>query len=1036
MKKQLRVLCTLLLFMVASVGWAEESSITYTFQSKSWEAVLGSSQTHANWTSGKDGAGWTASQGVQVTSTASGANATSPISFENVSKVTVEYCTNTSKGKGTILIQVGEGEAKSFSVSAPSSGGTTIKATEFSFNPTETGNVKITVNCTVNSIYIHSITVVYEENTSGKETPTLTLSEPKDAQGVVMTEPFYVGNDIYIYPETNSGGAITCESSDENVLHVIDWGLTHGDPKYVRLVPNKDETATVTFTVAETETYAERTAKLTFTFVKRQTTCEIIYTGITNTDLAQDPKTGKLVGKVTDSSSNTRDSETYPQLFEWASSDPNVATIAEDGTVTLVGAGATTITCNYLGDNVYATSSATYELTVTNSAAPAPITLWSEDFSSYSADDVPSGGTYGYACTSTTKIYENELAGGQSPELLVAKNGGTFTAVVPLNNASGQLTLTYKTNAKAMSVSTTTEGVNGGGSFVTAGEHTVTFSGVTTSMTSITIVFTATSSDNVRLDDIELIGSAEVNAVEAPTFSINGGTYYTPQTVELECTTEGAAIKYSFDGTTWNDYTGVLTISETKTIYAKAVKEGKESTVSYIEVIIAEKNAVVFNIGNKTLAVGESYTVTFGTSNGKDVQSDGYVTLESNNAVVTINNTKITAAAVGTSTITISVAEGNTYQVGTKTITVTVPAPEGQSTAPTSAGTIFEEHFNDANGTGGNENPEATVENLWSGNIASSNFISDNDGWTYPSNNNNPLGYVGYQCAKFGNGKNNGYATTPEITATEGNTYTLTFKAAPWATEGATMTVTAEGATISGISEDAMTAGQWNDFTATITTTASTFKLTFDASENRFFLDEVVITDPNAGSSTFSVELNASGYATYCNQYPLDFTGRTDVTAWILTGFGNDDDVYKMNYSKITAVKGGVGMLLKGEANATVEIESVDCGEVPTPNLFVGTLAPTFVGAGEVYGLKGDTFKKSQAGIVKPYKAFISAENIPNLDEAKSFVFVFEDEATGVRTIETVSAEDAKAIFNIAGQRQQKMQKGINIVGGKKILVK
>lgn len=40
--------------------------------------------------------------------------------------------------------------------------------------------------------------------------------------------------------------------------------------------------------------------------------------------------------------------------------------------------------------------------------------LWSEDFSSYSANDVPSGGTYSYVCLnggSDTKIYNEKLAG-------------------------------------------------------------------------------------------------------------------------------------------------------------------------------------------------------------------------------------------------------------------------------------------------------------------------------------------------------------------------------------------------------------------------------------------------------------------------------------------------------------------------------------------------------------------------------------------------------------------------------------------------
>ena len=41
----------------------------------------------------------------------------------------------------------------------------------------------------------------------------------------------------------------------------------------------------------------------------------------------------------------------------------------------------------------------------------------------------------------------------------------------------------------------------------------------------------------------------------------------------------------------------------------------------------------------------------------------------------------------------------------------------------------------------------------------------------------------------------------------------------------------------------------------------------------------------------------------------------------------------------------------------------------------------------------------------------------------------------GINGVET-DAENNGAIYNMAGQRLQKLQKGLNIVGGKKIVVK
>ncbi|MCK8622243.1 Ig domain-containing protein [Prevotella sp. E13-27] len=146
------------------------------------------------------------------------------------------------------------------------------------------------------------------------------------------------------------------------------------------------------------------------------------------------------------------------------------------------------------------------------------VTLWSEDFSSYSANAIPSGGTYNYSCGgANTKIYDEYLAGGAAPELLLQKSSnGTFTATIPLENIEGDLTLTFKTNNQKIKVETTTEGLTGSLEEKASGTHTATFKGVTTSTTSITIKFTCSGSSNVRLDDIELKGT-QVSSGDTPT---------------------------------------------------------------------------------------------------------------------------------------------------------------------------------------------------------------------------------------------------------------------------------------------------------------------------------------------------------------------------------------------------------------------------------------------------------------------------------------------------------------------------------------
>ena len=203
------------------------------------------------------------------------------------------------------------------------------------------------------------------------------------------------------------------------------------------------------------------------------------------------------------------------------------------------------------------------------------VTLWSEDFSSFSKDAVPSGGTYNYSCGgSNTKIYYDNIAGGESPELLLQKNSaGTFTATIPLDNIDGDLTLTFKTNNQKIKVETTTTGLTGGLEEKASGTHTATFKGVTTSTPSITIKFTCTGSSNVRLDDIVLTGT---KASGAPTLMAS----------DLALT--GAPVALSFD------------------LYNNSSAQVIEYTTSSTGAVTIEDNdyaTFVINETNKTITV-------------------------------------------------------------------------------------------------------------------------------------------------------------------------------------------------------------------------------------------------------------------------------------------------------------------------------------------------------------------------------------------------------------------------------------------------
>ena len=67
------------------------------------------------------------------------------------------------------------------------------------------------------------------------------------------------------------------------------------------------------------------------------------------------------------------------------------------------------------------------------------------------------------------------------------------------------------------------------------------------------------------------------------------------------------------------------------------------------------------------------------------------------------------------------------------------------------------------------------------------------------------------------------------------------------------------------------------------------------------------------------------------------------------------------------------------------------------------------------------------------HKAYLALDEQPAGHEIKNH-FLFNEISSGVENVE--QEEGVKTIYNLAGQRLTKMQKGINIVNGKKVLVK
>jgi hypothetical protein len=104
-------------------------------------------------------------------------------------------------------------------------------------------------------------------------------------------------------------------------------------------------------------------------------------------------------------------------------------------------------------------------------------------------------------------------------------------------------------------------------------------------------------------------------------------------------------------------------------------------------------------------------------------------------------------------------------------------------------------------------------------------------------------------------------------------------------------------------------------------------------------------------------------------------------------------------------------------------------------NVLKGTLEP-IEAAGKYVLAKpaGEeiAFYQAESGKIAAGKAYLE---LPAGTDVKAFYFLFpDDDATAISTVNGEESMVNGSVYNLAGQRLQKMQKGINIVNGKKIM--
>ena len=340
----------------------------------------------------------------------------------------------------------------------------------------------------------------------------------------------------------------------------------------------------------------------------------------------------------------------------------NTTTDAQTVTLTVKNLDAVTYTCSNAafgvtdnGDNTYdVTFTAPAEVGTTNGTltfsadgvddvvvnltgvATNEVTIWEEDFTD---DTTPYALTYTNG-ESTTKLYEETLAGGTSPELLISKSNGAMSVdITDLKGCSGDLTLTFLSNYyNRVEVSTTTNGVT-----ITEnsdGNYTVN---VPSGVASLNLTFTNTSGSNTRVDDFLLVGAPSTpdpEDVAVPTFDPASGTAVKMGTVVTITSAEGTTLWYTVNGGADNETdtnTATITINEETTIEAAAVKGENMSAVVTATYTIAQLPDPTFDPAPGAVVAGT--VVTISTVEGAEMaySVNGEVFVAETSATVTIN---------------------------------------------------------------------------------------------------------------------------------------------------------------------------------------------------------------------------------------------------------------------------------------------------------------------------------------------------------------------------------------------------------------
>ncbi len=188
-------------------------------------------------------------------------------------------------------------------------------------------------------------------------------------------------------------------------------------------------------------------------------------------------------------------------------------------------------------------------------------------------------------------------------------------------------------------------------------------------------------------------------------------------------------------------------------------------------------------------------------------------------------------------------------------------------------------------------------------------------------------------------------------------------------------------------------------------------------------------------ATSINIALNDVGdgytYATLYVPFGVTLPADGGVDAYVIST-NSSNHATTVNIGK--NIPAATPVILRGTATSVTATINDDATATIGTNLLQGTYTKRTLGENDVVlgnsATTGIGFYKSSADLGANKAYLVSGSSV------KSFVLDFDDDATGIEKTLSDSPLKGENIYNLAGQRIQKMQKGLYIVNGKKVLVK